>query len=88
MRQYFTESFKVVFRRNQKQSGSNRNHQEASGRFRKHQTRQGDQPGLGGQALQGEQTRQGDQAGQGDQAVQGDQPALLQGGIAIRIMPK
>ena len=40
---------------------------EGLGRFRKRQTRQGDKPRLGGQALQGEQTRQGDQAGQVDQ---------------------
>ena len=67
MWQYYTEAIKGVFRRNQNQSGSIRNNNEASGRFRKHQTRQGYHSRLGGQALQGEQTRQGDQAGQGDQ---------------------
>ena len=61
------KTIKGVFRRNQTQSGSIRNHPEASGMFRKHQNRQGDQPRLGGQAIQGEQTRQGDKAGQGDQ---------------------
>ena len=46
-----------------------RTSQEASGRFRKRQSRQGDQSRLGGQALWGEQTRPGDQVGQGDQPL-------------------
>ena len=70
MWQSFIETIKGVFRRKQNQSGSIRNHYEASVRFKKCQTRQGDQPLLGGQALQGEQTMQG------DHAVQGDQPWL------------
>ena len=67
MGQYYTETIKSVFRRNQNQSRSIRNHHEAPGRFKKDLTRQGDQPQLREQTLQWEQTRQRDQAGLGDQ---------------------
>jgi hypothetical protein len=42
MWQSYTNINKGVFRRNQNQSGTIRNHHELSGRFRKRQTRQGD----------------------------------------------
>ena len=48
MWQYYIETIIGVFRRNQSRSERIRNHHEASGRFRKHQTGQGDQPWLEG----------------------------------------